>query len=537
MALSFPPRMALTVIRRPRLEDWLARFKNVPIRFLVGPPGCGKTTAALGYLIHSKTTGLYCTVPKGASAQDMRTLIARSMQWDTTNVSHGAVIRALVESSPCELAIDDTHFAAPDGIAEIHRLIEELPESVAVLIISRSRTAIDVSRLLARGMASLCDAERLAFDAAEVRHLAETCGVSFTHADVARILEATDGWPMVVSGAIRKAAEDGRNLSEAFEYWRSRQGHLFTEFVNTALEEAAPEKVKLVHRLMDGVACDDQDLLHSLEIDGLFVIHTSRGYQPLRALSRLRMHGGQTYPTRSLPPMHVRMLGRFQAEINEHPIEWIRRRDAQIFKYVALKRNGCATRAELSETFWPGAEKHLVAQSIRTAFSNIRRAIANIVGFDAIDAYVRTNGDIALNLDNVIVDVNRFVAHANDGDQQYDRNELRAAFAHYRSAETVYAGELLIGDPVEPWSAAQAAMLADRHVFVLERLAEIAQELGDHGSAMLYARHVVELKPDNEAARAALSDALRSARLHKVAAVAPETRELNPAIAKASAPA
>jgi DNA-binding SARP family transcriptional activator len=517
MALSCPPRMAPTVIRRPRLEDWFARFRNVPVRFLVGPPGCGKTTAAVGYLIHSKSSGLYCTVPKGATAGDIRTLIARSMQCDAPKMGRDALIRALVQNSPCELAIDDADFASPEGIAEIYRIIDEMPERMSLLIVCRSRGAIDVSRLVARGIATLCDAERLAFDAAEVRHLAETCGVSFTHADVVRILEATDGWPLVVSCAIRKAAEDGRNLAEAFEHWRSRQGHLFTEFVNAALEGAAPEKIELVRQLMEGVACDDQQRLHSLEIDGLFAIHNSRGYQPLRALSRLRMHAQQTSQTRTVPAMHVRMLGRFQAEISGHTIEWIRRRDAQIFKYVTLKRNGTATRAELSETFWPGAEKHLVAQSIRTAFSNIRKAIANVVGFDAIDAYIQANGDIALNLDNVIVDVNRFVAHANDGDQQYERNELRAAFAHYRTAEHAYWGDLLVGDQSEHWFMVQSAMLADRHLIVLERLAEIAQELSDHGSAVHYARRVLELKPESPVAEGMLADAMTLARLHKIA--------------------
>ena len=77
----------------------------------------------------------------------------------------------------------------------------------------------------------------------------------------------------------------------------------------------------------------------------------------------------------------------------------------------------------------------------------------------------------------MIVDVNGFLAHANDGDEQYDRGELRAAYAHYRSAARVYRGDLLIGDAHETWVASLAASLEQRHVTVLERLSEIATEL------------------------------------------------------------
>ncbi|MGZ3550278.1 MAG: BTAD domain-containing putative transcriptional regulator [Vulcanimicrobiaceae bacterium] len=527
MVISQAPRMGPTVIRRPRLEDWFSRFENVPVRFVVAPAGSGKTTAILGYLRHSETAGLYCSLGDGTTAADVRTAIARALQWDIECVSHDDIIRALVECAPVELALDRADSPDPDGIAEILRLIEELPDGVSLLIACRSRSAIDVGHFVARGVATLCDTERLAFDAAEIRHLAETCGVSFTHTDIVKILEASDGWPIVVSSAIRKAAEDGRNLADAFERWRSRQGHLFTEFVTTALEGAREEDAALVRALMAGTPCEDQQRLSALEIEGLFVVHGEYGYQPFRAITRLRSYRVKpSADTASVTPMQVRMFGRFQAEIDGHPIEWIRRRDAQIFKYIALKRSGTVTRAELAETFWPGAERHLVAQSVRTAFCNIRKAIASIVGFDAVDAYFRASSDISIDLDNVIIDVNRFLAHANDGDQQYERNDLRAAYAHYRTADQLYWGHLLIGDAAEQWFATQAAMLEDRHVMILEQLSDIARELSDHGAAISYARRVVEMRPGSESAHSVLAMVSRQARLHNLTTI--ETRRAEP---------
>ncbi len=114
-------------------------------------------------------------------------------------------------------------------------------------------------------------------------------------------------------------------------------------------------------------------------------------------------------------------------------------------------------REELAEVFWPGVEKHLVAQSLRTACSNIRKAIGQVVGFDRVGEYFRANGELSIDLDNVIVDVKDFLAHATDGDQQFERGDLRAALRHYQAAEELYTGSLLIGEMREPWVDAAAA--------------------------------------------------------------------------------
>jgi DNA-binding SARP family transcriptional activator len=155
----------------------------------------------------------------------------------------------------------------------------------------------------------------------------------------------------------------------------------------------------------------------------------------------------------------------------------VRRRDRQLFKYIALQPNGTVSRAELGQVFWPGAERHLVAQSLRTACSNIRKAIAHIVGFKQVEAYFRAGDELSIDLDNVIVDVNRFIAHSNDADEQYNRGELRSAYAHYRSAARVYRGDLLIGDAHEQWVGSLDAALKQRHVMVLERITEIVSTL------------------------------------------------------------
>lgn len=476
------PRLGPSIVRRQGLEDWLGRFKSVPVRFLVAPPGFGKTMALLGYLRHCETRGLYCTLPPGSTPAIFWGAVAKALEIDIEVGSHEALVKTLAACAPLELALDCEDVPDPEGVAAILELIDDLPDDVSLLIACRSRAAFQVGRFVSQGTAVLCDAERLAFDAAGIRHVAETLNVPFTHADVLRMLESTDGWPQVVSGALRKAAEDSMPLGQAFEHWRTRHGHLFNEFVAGALAHVAETEADLVLKLMSGSHLDDRLQLQALEEQGLFVIHTPDGYRPLRALSRSRLYDRYGRKVAPATPMQVRLFGWFLAEIDRQPIEWVRRRDRQLFKYIALQPNGSVSRTELGQVFWPGAERHLVAQSLRTACSNIRKAIAQIVGFKQVEAYFRAGDELAIDLDNVIVDVNRFVMHANDADEQYNRGELRAAYGHYRSAARVYRGDLLIGDAHEPWVAKLDTALKQRHAMLLERIAEIVAALDYQGA-------------------------------------------------------
>jgi hypothetical protein len=478
------PRLGPSIVRRPKLEEWLGRFRSVPVRFLVAPPGFGKTLAVVGYLRHVSANGFYCALTANSNGEQLWASVARALGTGSAFGSHEELVRALATRAPLEVAIDCEDIPGADGVDAILRLIEDLPDEVALLIACRTRTPFQVARLVSQGTASLCDAERLAFDAAEIRHVAESCNVPFTHAEIARMLDATDGWPQVVSGALRKAAEDSCGLGQAFENWRMRHGHLFNEFIGGALARVSEKDADLVLKLMSGSRLDDHRQLQALEEQGLFVIHTRDGYRPLRALSRGRIYDRYGRRPHAASPMQVRLFGWFAAEIDRRPIEWIRRRDRQIFKYVALQPGGAVSRNELGHVFWPETERHLAARSLRTVCSNIRKAIAQIVGFREVDAYFHTVDELSIDLDNVIVDVNRFVSHADDADEQYARGELRAAYAHYRSASRVYRGDLLIGDAHEPWVATHDAALRGRHAVVLERIAEIAASLERQPAAM-----------------------------------------------------
>ena len=88
------PRLGPSIVRRQGLEDWLGRFKSVPVRFLVAPPGFGKTMALLGYLRHCENRGLYCTLPPDATPEIIWAAIAKALEVDEF-ASHDALVRTL----------------------------------------------------------------------------------------------------------------------------------------------------------------------------------------------------------------------------------------------------------------------------------------------------------------------------------------------------------------------------------------------------------------------------------------------------------
>jgi|SRR5579872_1826344 len=491
------PRLAPSTVRRSRLERWLATHVAVPIRLVVAPAGSGKTTLLLKYLPGSTVDAAYCAIPQDCSVPDLHEAIATAFSLCGVPPSYDDLLMALrsLVLKPTELAIDDVDNASAETIAELSRLIEDAPEQLTFIFTTRSREAIDAKTWIARGLAVLCDHRRLAFDPAETELLAEACNVPSTHLEIGRLLEESDGWAIVVSGAVRAAAEDGRSLGGGYEHWRSRYGQLFAEFIAAELERAPEEDRALIRNVIAGATLDDQRRLHELETQGLFVVHDDDGYRPLRPIRQLR---GRTrlLPSAHLSPIVSRLFGRFTAQIEGQDVRWIRRRDQQFIKYLLLKPTGSASRMELASVFWPDADRQLAAQSVRTACSNIRKAIAAHVGYAYVDLYFRADPDVALDLTNVVSDVHRFTAHIADGDASFDLGDSHDAAVHYRAAEELYTGRLLDGDMPESWFTAQAQLLEDRYVIVLERLAQTAFDDGDMKNASEYAYRVQKMRPD-----------------------------------------
>src|SRR5579863_7410774 len=98
--ISGMPRVGPSIVRRPHLEDWLGRFSSVPVRFLVAPPGFGKTMALVGYLRNSAPNGFYCLLAANCTAEQMWTAIAHALEAEGEFPTHEEVVRALAARAP-----------------------------------------------------------------------------------------------------------------------------------------------------------------------------------------------------------------------------------------------------------------------------------------------------------------------------------------------------------------------------------------------------------------------------------------------------
>jgi len=481
------PRLTPLTIRRPRLERWLDAYSRYPVRLIVAPPGSGKTSLVLKYCAESDRNVSYHAMPQDADAQYVRRTFGK-----------------LVNGSPahcCEIVIDEIDNASPQAREELAAMVESAPENVTLIYVARSRECIDMRRLVARGIAALCDAHRLAFDAEEAARLAEACGVRATDLELRRLIEDTDGWALAASSAIRTAAAEGQTIDRAYQAWRAQSQTLLREFVAAEVQHVSEPLQASFWSLFAGTSRVDVAHLRELEVQGLFVIDDGRDalrlYRPLQPFGvRAAQNDARAAMT---PPLMVRMFRSFEARIEGRDIPWVRRRDQQIVKYLLLKPNGTATRAEIASVFWSDTDRHLATQSVRTACSTIRKAFASIVGPANVDLYFRTAPDIQIDLKNVVCDVRRFVAHVNDGDADFEREEFEDAAMHYRAAEKLYAGSLLEFDAPEPWIAAQAGTLSDRLMQVLERLGGFAVEHEEVTAATQYMRRAQALAPEHPA--------------------------------------
>lgn len=480
------PRLTPLTIRRSRIERWLEAYSQYPLRLLVAPAGSGKSSVILKYCAETGRNTVYYSMPEGAGVEYVHT-IAKALKGSPAQCR--------------EIVVDEIDNATPEALQELAQLVETAPEHITLIYIARSRDCIDARRLVARGVAALCDARRLAFDVEEARTLAEACGVSASDLELRRLIDDTDGWALAACSAIRTAAAEGETLDRAYALWRSHSQTFLREFIEAEVQHAPEASQRAFWDLYEGRAPVTLAQLRDLEGNGLFVVDDGREslrlYRPLRPVVAKPAVVPATLSV--TPPLMVRMFRAFEARIDGREIPWVRRRDQQIVKYLLLKPNGTATRAELASIFWSDTDRHLATQSVRTACSTIRKAFAAIVGPAEVDLYFRTAPDIQIDLNNVVCDVRRFLSHVNDGDADFEKGDTHDAAMHYRAAEKLYAGRLLEFDAPEPWIAMHASALSDRFMQVLERLGTLAVENEEVNTAAQYARRAQATAPDHPA--------------------------------------
>ncbi|HEX3465223.1 MAG TPA: BTAD domain-containing putative transcriptional regulator [Candidatus Elarobacter sp.] len=483
-----PARPAFSGVERRRALAWFEAAGDADVRILCGPIGSGKTYAARQFVARNEGRAAYVRLPARIDAERLRMMIAASPATET-------------------VVLDDADRLDAAVYAELLDAIMAGELERKLVLIGRSRRRLRAESLLARGFARACNDEVLAFDAEELRALAAAHAVPFEDEDVVQLLHDTDGWPLASEWLIRDAAEHRRTLREAFAHWRARNGHLLLEFVEREGFEDAAAYEAFFTALRKGSLAADNDGAR-LEQLGLPIVRTRNGLRPYRILARLAAPASSSVDMRmttSLPPlMAVHLFGRFRCEIGGQPVPFSRRRDQQVFAFVALQAECRTTRERLLEAFWREIPHTVASQGLRTTLSRIRRAISQTVPGVDPERYFETAGEVRVNVRTVAVDVHRFVDRVEQGRIEDARGALDGAKHHYRVAQKLYADRVLAAEAPEPCLERRAEHFAALYVEVLTRITELHAATGDLDTAREAARSLLACNTD-EARRRALT--------------------------------
>lgn len=304
------PTYVRNVVDRERLIDLLRAGANRQFVVIHAPAGYGKTTLAVQWLRVLENEGsavawlgmhrddndphwflshlletVGAAIPEASDAvRDLQGLIEQSGQ-----DMHGYTLTTLVEliarhERQVVITFDDWHVVdEPQVHRALVHLLDFAPPNLALILTSRTRPRLPLSRLRVRKQLIEIDADALRFDAAETHaFLNDLNGLRLGRDEVASVSAGTDGWVaalQLVSLSLRECTDPGP-LIAGFSGRDSSVGEYLTENVLGALPEDILDfllATSVCDRLCGDLASaltgrdDGQTLLEEIERRDLFL--------------------------------------------------------------------------------------------------------------------------------------------------------------------------------------------------------------------------------------------------------------------------
>lgn len=290
-------------------------------------------------------------------------------------------------------------------------------------------------------------------------------------------------------------------LAEALELQARLEGD--TGKARTALTEAYD-----IWRT--GGACHDADRL-LVALGSLPVATTDQRLEAKLAVERLTAAGVAGAGMIDATGNHVtaggvvvRVLGRFEVFVDERAVpasEWQSRKARDLVRILVARRGRPVPRSELSELLWPDDDSARTAHRLSVLLSIVR----TVSGKDvlAIDA-----ASVALDLTQVRVDVEDFLADVAHGIRLRDCGATAAARSLLAAAEQSYLGDAFGDDPYDDWAVALREEARGAYLRTLRALVELDRAAGDTEQAASYLRRLLQNDPYDEAAHRLLVEVL-----------------------------
>lgn len=210
----------------------------------------------------------------------------------------------------------------------------------------------------------------------------------------------------------------------------------------------------------------------------------------------------------------VSVLGTFEVNaIDGSTPRWTSRKARQLLKILVARRGTPVSRDVLMDLLWPDEDPIVLANRLSVALSTIRRSLDPGRTLPTSALIVAQSNALRLDLDNVEVDSERFLAIARRAVAAH-QSGARAARELLREARLLHGGDALPDEPYADWAEGLRSEVAAGLAAVLRCDAEAATNAGDHLGAADAWRELLEADPYDEAAHLGLIAALQELGAH-----------------------
>lgn len=208
----------------------------------------------------------------------------------------------------------------------------------------------------------------------------------------------------------------------------------------------------------------------------------------------------------------IETLGGFRVVTGGEPVPasaWQSRKARDLCKLLVTRRGKPVHREVLLEELWPGEDGQKTANRLSVALSTLRNVFDPERTHDPDHYIAADKTSVALVLEALEIDVERFISAARDILEHPDASEARL-----ERIEAAYRGDFLEEDPYADWAVSLREEARSLYLRLARRLAELTSERGDHDAAARYHLRVLERDPYDEPAHLGLVSAMAATGRH-----------------------
>jgi ATP/maltotriose-dependent transcriptional regulator MalT/DNA-binding SARP family transcriptional activator len=216
-------------------------------------------------------------------------------------------------------------------------------------------------------------------------------------------------------------------------------------------------------------------------------------------------------------PVTIQSLGGFRVLRDGRALpatEWQSKKARDLLKVLVARRGRPTSRELLTEILWPGDDPVKLANRLSVALTTVRSVLDPERRFPADHFVVADKSSVRLELRNLVVDVEDFLATVAAGFALEREGHSDEAFSLLRAAEELFAGDFLEEDAYEEWAMPLREEAQATYISVARALARVSASSGEHDAAVRHFLRILERDSYDEEAHLGLVSTLVAAGRH-----------------------